>query len=156
MHPQYHHRFEDGRYHYSHSGPSGTQVLAVITLLPLGGMLIALAGLTLSGTVIGMLITNPLFLIFSPVIVPAVIVLGLAVTGFLASGAFGLTGLSSRSYVKNCVRRVTGAEHYSLDQAKDQAKRRVMDMADYVGQKIKDLGQGIQNKAHAVDRTCIN
>ncbi|GKV37249.1 hypothetical protein SLEP1_g45303 [Rubroshorea leprosula] len=133
MHPQYHHRFEDGRHHYSQSGPSGTQVLAVITLLPLGGMLLALAGLTLAGTVIGMLISIPLFLIFSPVIVPAAIVLRLAVAGFLASGAFGLTGLSSLSYVKNRVRRVTGAERYTLDQAKDQAERRVTDMADYVG-----------------------
>ncbi|GKV07773.1 hypothetical protein SLEP1_g19495 [Rubroshorea leprosula] len=138
VHPQ-HHRFEGGRHYYPQEGPSASQILAVITLLPIGGTLLALAGLTLAGSVIGTLVSAPLFIIFSPVLVPAAIVIGLAVTGFLTSGAFGLTGLSSLSYVINCIRKVTGADQYSLDQAKSQ-----------VGLKIKDLGQGIQSKAHRI------
>lgn len=154
VHPQHqqHNRFEGGKHHYHHNqnGPSLSQVLAVLTLLPVGGTFLALAGLTLAGSVIGALVCTPLFLLFSPVLVPAAIVIGLAITGFLTSGAFGLTGLSSLSYVVNCVRRVTGTEELSLEQAKEQAKRRMTDAVDFVGQKTKDLGQGIQTKAHEV------
>ncbi|MBA0683427.1 hypothetical protein Goari_025087, partial [Gossypium aridum] len=77
------------------SGPSTTQVLTVLTLLPIGGTLLALAGLTLTGTVIGLCVATPLFVIFSPVLLPAAIAVFMAVAGFLSSGAFGLTGLSS-------------------------------------------------------------
>ncbi|OMO59266.1 Oleosin [Corchorus capsularis] len=132
-----------GKYQ-SGGGPSMTQVLAVLTLLPVGGTLLALAGLTLTGTVIGLCVATPLFLIFSPVLVPAAIAVGLAVTGFLSSGAFGLTGLSSLTYVFNRLRRATGTEQLDLD----QAKRRMQDMAGYVGQKTKEVGQKIENKAH--------
>ncbi|PPS20119.1 hypothetical protein GOBAR_AA00499 [Gossypium barbadense] len=125
-------------------GPSTSQVLAVLTLLPIGGTLLALAGLTLAGTVIGLMLATPLFIIFSPVLVPAAIAIAMAVTGFLSSGAFGLTGLSSLSYVLNRLRYATGTEQLDLD----HAKRRVQDMAEYVGQKTKEVGQKIENKAH--------
>ncbi|MBA0733238.1 hypothetical protein Gogos_017273 [Gossypium gossypioides] len=147
VHPQY--RFDNttgggyGAKNY-HSGPSTSQVLAVLTLLPIGGTLLALAGLTLAGTVIGLMLATPLFIIFSPVLVPAAITIAMAVTGFLSSGAFGLTGLSSLSYVLNRLRYATGTEQLDLD----HAKRRVQDMAEYVGQKTKEVGQKIENKAH--------
>ncbi|EOY02487.1 hypothetical protein QUC31_018145 [Theobroma cacao] len=140
-----HHRFDQGGKNYqSASGPSATQVLAVLTLLPVGGILLALAGLTLTGTVIGLCVATPLFIIFSPVLVPAAIAVGLAVAGFLSSGAFGLTGLSSLAYVFNRLRRATGTEQLDMD----QAKRRMQDMAGYVGQKTKEVGQKIEGKAN--------
>lgn len=80
-------------------GPSASKVLAVMASLPVGGTLLALAGFTLLMTVVGLAITTPLFIIFSPILLPAAIVVGLAVTGFLTSGAFGLTALSSLSWV---------------------------------------------------------
>ncbi|KAG2295325.1 hypothetical protein Bca52824_041994 [Brassica carinata] len=121
---------------YPQSGPSSTQVLAVVAGVPVGGTLLTLAGLTLAGSVIGLMLAFPLFLIFSPVIVPAAFVIGLAMTGFMASGAIGLTGLSSMSWVLNHIRR--------------EAKHRLADMAEYVGQRTKDAGQTIEDKAHDV------
>ncbi|XP_021892042.1 oleosin S2-2-like [Carica papaya] len=103
-------------------GLTATQILAVVTLLPVGGTLLALAGLTLAGSVIGLLVTTPLFIIFSPVLVPATIVVGLAVTAFLASGMFGLTGLSSLSWVLSCIRQ-------KAPQQLEQAKRRMHEAA---------------------------
>ncbi|MBA0856885.1 hypothetical protein Goshw_004492 [Gossypium schwendimanii] len=129
------------------SGPSTTQVLTVLTLLPIGGTLLALAGLTLTGTVIGLCVATPLFVIFSPVLLPAAIAVFMAVAGFLSSGAFGLTGLSSLSYVFNRFRQATGTEQ--LDG--DRAKRGMQDMVGYVGQKTKEAGQTIENKAHEGD-----
>ena len=146
VHPQ--HRYDAGPKSFMPKrGPSASQVLAVITLLPIGGTLLALSGLTLAGSVIGLLITTPLFIIFSPVIVPAAIVIGLAVTGFFTSGAFGLTGLTSFSWVLNSFRQTTGSE------MADQAKRRMADVAGYVGQKTREVGQEIQTKAHEVGKT---
>ena len=129
IYPQ--HRFDQGGHggkNYQ-SGPSTSQVLTVLTLLPVGGTLLALAGLTLTGTVIGLAVATPLFIIFSPVIVPAAIAVGMAVVGFLSSGAFGLTGISSFIYVLNRLRRATGTEQVDLV----QAKWRMQDMAGYVG-----------------------
>ncbi|XP_022873709.1 oleosin 18.2 kDa-like [Olea europaea var. sylvestris] len=134
---------QGGGMKFPQKGPSTSQVLAVVTLLPVGGTLLALAGLTLVGSLIGLAVTTPLFIIFSPVLVPAAILIGLAVTAFLTSGAFGLTGLSSLSWVVNSLRQVTGAMQEQLD----YAKRQMADTATHVGQKTKETGQVIQPKA---------
>ncbi|XVF58008.1 hypothetical protein PTKIN_Ptkin07bG0028000 [Pterospermum kingtungense] len=146
VHPQsrfdHHHQVGAGKNYQS--GPSMSQVLAVLTLLPVGGTLLALAGLTLTGTVMGLTVATPLFLIFSPILVPATIAVALAVAGFLFSGAFGLTGLSSLTYVFNRLRRATGTEYLDLD----TAKRHMQDMTGYIGQKTKEVGQKIESKGH--------
>ncbi|KAL9454791.1 hypothetical protein AB3S75_010235 [Citrus x aurantiifolia] len=141
VHPQLHGKSLMGQRGAAGGGPSASKVLAVLAMLPLGGTFLALAGVTLTGTIIGLCVTTPLFIIFSPVIVPAAIVLALAVTGFLTSGAFGLTALSSLSWVLSILRQKTGS-------VADQAKKRVAGMADYVGQKTKEVGQDIQSKVH--------
>jgi hypothetical protein len=124
-------------------GSSTGKILAVVTLLPVGGTLLCLAGLTLMGTIIGLLVAAPVFLLFSPVLVPAAIVICLAVTAFITSGACGLTGLSSLSWVTNYLRQATG----SVPEQLDQAKRRMAEMGEYLGQKTKEAGQDIQHKA---------
>lgn len=139
-------------YSQQHRGPSTTQVLAVLTLLPVGGTLLALAGVTLTGTIIGLAVTAPLFVIFSPVLVPAALTIGLAVTAFLTSGAFGLTGLSSLSWLFNFFRQATGATG-SVQEQLDRAKKRMLDVAEYTGQKTKDVGQEIQTKAQEGKRS---
>ncbi|KAJ4834187.1 Oleosin 18.2 kDa [Turnera subulata] len=143
VHPQ---RYEGGLKGQPRAGggPSATKILAVVTLLPVGGGLLALAGMTFAGTLIGLCLATPVFLLFSPVIVPAALVLALAVTAFLASGAFGLTGVTSLSWVAKYLQAATHAVPESLD----QAKRRMQDMAGFVGQKTKEMGQEIQRKAH--------
>lgn len=98
----------------------------------------------LAGSVIGLLISIPLFLLFSPVIVPAALTIGLAATGFLASGMFGLTGLSSVSWVLNYLR---GTRKSSVPEQLEYAKKRMADAVGYAGQKGKEMGQHVQNKA---------
>ncbi|KAF8096465.1 hypothetical protein N665_0308s0039 [Sinapis alba] len=125
-------------------GPSSTQVLSFLVGVPLVGSLLAIAGLLLAGSVIGLMISIPLFLLFSPVIVPAAITIGLATTGFLTSGMFGLTGLSSISWVMNYLRMTRG----SVPDQLEYAKRRMADAVGYAGQKGKEMGQLVQDKAH--------
>ncbi|KAL2459538.1 Oleosin 5 [Forsythia ovata] len=122
-------------------GPSTSQVLAVVTLFPVGGVLLCLAGLTLAGFLIGLALTTPLFVIFSPVLVPAVLTIGLAVVGFLTSGAFGITALSSLSWLINYMRRVSG----TMPEQLEHTKRRVQDTAGQIGQKARETGQKAQD-----------
>ncbi|KAJ4974403.1 hypothetical protein NE237_007577 [Protea cynaroides] len=126
-------------------GPSGSQVVAVITLFPIGGILFSLSCIILAVTVICLALSTPLFVIFSPILVPAAIALGLALSGFLASGLFGLTGLSSLSWILNYLRG-TKAE---MPEQLEYGKRRMQDTAGHVVQRTKDVA----SKAHEGVRT---
>ncbi|GJZ17364.1 oleosin 18.2 kDa [Tanacetum coccineum] len=128
------------------AGPSGTKIMAIMALLPIGGILLGLAGLTFIGTIIGLALATPVFIIFSPVIVPAVLTIGLAVTGFLTSGTFGLTGLSSLSYLVTMLRHSAPYIREDMDYVKD----RIQDAGEYVGQKTKETGQAIKDRAHDI------
>ncbi|CAI9767348.1 unnamed protein product [Fraxinus pennsylvanica] len=132
---QQHHPTEKGQ-----GRPSTSQVLAVVTLLPIGGVLLCLAGLTLAGSLIGLALMTPLFVVFSPVLVPAVLTICLAVVGFLTSGAFGITALSSLSWLINYMRRMSG----SMPEQLEQAKRRVHETAGHLGHKARETGQKTQ------------
>ncbi|OMO77486.1 Oleosin [Corchorus capsularis] len=135
--------YNKSSYFQDNNGPSTSKILAVVTLLPLGGTLVALAGLSFTATLIGLAITTPLFLLFSPILVPAALVIGLSVAGFLTSGAFGITGLSSLSWIANYLRR-TGP--YASRQF-ELGKRQAQDAAGQLGQRTKEVGQKIQNKS---------
>ncbi|PSR89558.1 Oleosin like [Actinidia chinensis var. chinensis] len=110
------------------NGPTKAQVVAVVTLLPVGGFLFLLAGVTLTGTLIGLALSTPLFLLFSPILVPAGLTLALATAGFLTSGAFGITALSAFSWMVNYLRQGRMPEQMEV------AKRRVQETAAQMGQ----------------------
>ncbi|KAK7271653.1 hypothetical protein RJT34_27731 [Clitoria ternatea] len=137
-------------------GFSATQIIAILAGVPIGGMLLFLASASLIVSLVGLAVVTPLFILFSPVLVPAAITIGLAVAGILASEACGLMGLMSFSWVMNYIRQTQGTVPEQLD----SAKRCMADMAGYVGQKTKDVGQktkdvgqDIQQKAHEAKRT---
>ncbi|KAL8038723.1 hypothetical protein ABFS82_11G130100 [Erythranthe guttata] len=152
-HTQPQHRYEGGmKSMLPHKGPSTGQILAIVTLLPIGGSLLGLAGLTLAGTLIGLALATPVFLICSPVLVPAAILLVGAVTGFLTSGAFGLTGLSSFSWLFNSFRQATGMEptEYArrrLQEGIVQVGEKTKQVGEMVGDKTKQTGEAIKSKA---------
>ncbi|KAJ3673006.1 hypothetical protein LUZ60_006380 [Juncus effusus] len=123
-------------------GPSASQALTVATLFPVGGLLLTFSGLALTASVIGLCLATPVFLLFSPVLVPAALLMGLAVTGFLLSGALGLGGLSSLTCLTNTVR---GLFQKTPDYV-EQAKKRMAEATAHAGQKAKDAGDTIQSK----------
>ncbi|XP_028772353.1 P24 oleosin-like [Neltuma alba] len=149
LNPQY--RYEGGAKStlFPESGPSTAQMIAILAGVPIGGTLLMLAGFTLMGTLLGLAVTVPLFILFSPVLVPATMVIGLAVAGFLTSGACALIALSSFSWVMNYIRQTQG----TIPEQLDSAKRRMADVVGQVGQKTKEVGQDIQSKAHEVKRS---
>lgn len=79
--------------------PTAHKVVKVATAATAGGSLLLLSGLTLAGTVIGLAVATPLVVIFSPVLVPAAISVFLIISGFLASGGFGVAAVSVLSWI---------------------------------------------------------
>ena len=117
--------------------PISLQSPNIITLLPVGGTLLLLSGLSFIGSMIGLAVATLLFLIFSPVLVPEAIGIGLSVTGVLTSWAFGMTALSSLSWLLNYLR-----------QAADSLPKSLRVVTDKMGQKMKEMGHEMQKQAH--------
>lgn len=79
--------------------PTAHKVVKAATAVTAGGSLLLLSGLTLAGTVIGLAVATPLVVIFSPVLVPAAIFVFLIISGFLASGGFGVAAVSVLTWI---------------------------------------------------------
>ncbi|CAN1747585.1 Oleosin Cor a 13 [Linum perenne] len=106
------------------------QAVKAATAATAGGSLLVLSGLILAATVILLTMATPLLVIFSPVLVPAVITAGLLITGFLASGGFGVAGITVLSWIYRYVsgRKPVGAD--SVDQARMKLTGKAREMKD--------------------------
>lgn len=69
-----------------------TKFLIVVTI---GAALLVLSGLTLTGTVMALIMATPVLVLFSPVLVPAGIVLFLTASGFVLSGLCGMVAVAA-------------------------------------------------------------
>ncbi|XP_058074096.1 oleosin G-like [Magnolia sinica] len=130
----------------SESPPNSHQVVKFITAATIGAVLLVLSGLTLTGTVISLVVATPVLVLFSPILVPAGIVIFLVVTGFLFSGGFGVAALSALSWIYNYV---SGKHPPGSDQL-DYARMRLANKARDVKERAKEYGQLVQNKAQEV------
>ncbi|VFQ95624.1 unnamed protein product [Cuscuta campestris] len=97
--------------------PTTQQIIAAAALFTVGAALLGLSGLTFAGTIIGIAVATPLFVLFSPIIIPAALSIALAVTGVVASGAFGITALSSLYWLARYMRRMRGPAREQLEHA---------------------------------------
>ncbi|KAI7749331.1 hypothetical protein M8C21_023666 [Ambrosia artemisiifolia] len=94
----YHHRGQ-AMHHRQRNEPRVHTVVKAVTAASTGGSLLILSGLTLVGTVITLTMATPLLVIFSPVLVPAVITVFVLLTGLLTSGGFGLAAATVLSWM---------------------------------------------------------
>ncbi|CAI0450551.1 unnamed protein product [Linum tenue] len=110
--------------------PRSYQVVKAATAATAGGSMLVLSGLILAATVIVLTIATPLLVIFSPVLVPALVTVGLLTTGFLASGGFGIAAITVLSWIYRYVtgRHPPGAD--SLDQARMKLAGKAREMKD--------------------------
>ncbi|OIW18330.1 hypothetical protein TanjilG_31470 [Lupinus angustifolius] len=132
-------------YHQRNKGPSTSHVLAIATIVPFGASLLILAFLTLTATVIGLAVAAPLLVFFSPVLVPAALIIGLAVAGFLTSGAFGVTSVSSFAWMASYLRRSRLPEQ--LQQTLGDLAQRTKEVAESGINKAQDMAQEAQSSA---------
>ncbi|KAJ4911740.1 oleosin-B1-like [Raphanus sativus] len=87
--------------------PSFKSVLTSILATQAAIFLLLLAGVSLAGTAVAFIATMPLFIVFSPVLVPAGIATGLLATGLAATGS---TGAMAVSLILWLFKRATGKE----------------------------------------------
>lgn len=131
------------------NNPPSRQTVKFITAATIGISLLLLSGLTLTGTVIGLIIATPLLVIFSPILVPAAFVLFVVACGFLFSGGCGVAAIASLSWIYNYVSgnhpagadTLDYAKGYLADKAKD-VKERAKDYGSYAQGRIQDATQG--------------
>ncbi|GKV03510.1 hypothetical protein SLEP1_g15799 [Rubroshorea leprosula] len=128
------------------SAPSFRQAVKFMTAATIGGGLLLLSGLTLTGTVVALILVTPLVVLFSPILVPAAIVAFLVATGFLFSGGFGVAAITALSWIYNYV---TGKHPLGADQL-DQARMMVANTTRDMTEKAKEYGQYVQHKAQGV------
>ncbi|CAA7036843.1 unnamed protein product [Microthlaspi erraticum] len=123
--------------HESASSPSTRQTVRFLTAAMIGLSLLVLSGLTLTGTVIGLIVATPLMVLFSPVLVPAVITIGLLAAGFLFSGGCGVAAATALAWI---YRYVTGKHPMGADKV-DYARM-------MISEKAKELGHYAQTQTH--------
>ncbi|XP_013715603.2 oleosin-B2-like [Brassica napus] len=69
-------------------------VIKVVVASATSVVLFLFAGLTLSGSAVALVVSTPLFLIFSPILVPATIATTLLASGLTAGATLGITAIS--------------------------------------------------------------
>ncbi|XP_024012161.1 oleosin GRP-17 [Eutrema salsugineum] len=70
------------------------QVFQLVFAAVASAVLFAFAGLTLAGSIVALIVATPLFVIFSPVLVPATIATTLLATNLSAGAFFGVTAIA--------------------------------------------------------------
>ena len=132
--------------------PKSYQVAKAATAVTAGGSLLVLSGLVLAGTVICLTVATPLLVIFSPVLVPAVITVALIITGFLASGGFGVAAISVLSWI---YKYVTGSHPPGADKL-DSARHKLAGKARDMKDRAEQFGQqhmGTERGQHGQHQT---
>ncbi|EOA28612.1 hypothetical protein CARUB_v10024833mg [Capsella rubella] len=129
-HQQRHHQQQQPMLRNLHeSAPSTRQVVRFLTAATIGLSLLVLSGLTLTGTVIGLIVATPLMVLFSPVLVPAMITLVLLTAGFFFSGGCGVAAATALTWI---YRYVTGKHPMGADKV-DYARMRISEKAKELG-----------------------
>ncbi|KAF8051671.1 hypothetical protein N665_1684s0007 [Sinapis alba] len=148
-------RDRDQYYNMSGQDYSKTrQIAKAVTAVTAGGSLLVLSSLTLVGTVIALTVATPLLVIFSPILVPALITVALLITGFLSSGGFGIAAITVFSWIYKYATGEQPQGSDKLDSARMKLGGKVQDMKDraqYYGQQHTG-GYGQQHTGGEHDR----
>ncbi|KAK9060984.1 hypothetical protein SSX86_018164 [Deinandra increscens subsp. villosa] len=117
-----HHQEGQGMRQQPWREPMAHRVVKAATAVTAGGSLLVLSGLTLTATVIGLTLATPILVIFSPVLVPAVIALFVLASGFLSAGGFGVAAATVLSWM---YRYVVSGEHGTGEESFDHMTRKL-------------------------------
>ncbi|KAL2548476.1 Oleosin family protein [Forsythia ovata] len=124
------------------STPSSGQAIRFLTAATIGGVLLGLSGLTLTGTVISLIIVTPVLVLFSPILIPAGIVLFLVTAGFLFAGGCGVAALAALAWIYNYV----AGKHPPGSEQLDYARMRIASKARDLKERAKESGNQVQQK----------
>lgn len=123
--------------------PPNYEALRLMAAGTLGAALLGLSSLTFAGTVVFLVLATPFLIVFSPILVPAAILVVLSTGGFLFSGVSGIGGLAATFWL---YRKARGQHLFAADQL-DYARMRIASKAWDMKERAKESGQFVQNKA---------
>ncbi|XP_057952726.1 oleosin G [Malania oleifera] len=123
-------------------GPDPNQLVGFLTLLVSGGILLLLAGLTVTATVLGLIIVTPVVVVSSPIWVPVGALVFVFVAGFLSVAGFGALVLLGSSWLYKYFKglRPPGSDRV------DYARSRIADTASQVKGYAREYGGYLQAK----------
>ncbi|KAI3440538.1 uncharacterized protein J3R85_003288 [Psidium guajava] len=122
--------------------PNSAQLLGFLSLLLSGGILLLLTGLTVTGTVIGLILFTPIIVISSPIWVPLCVAMFVTAVGLLSVCGFGITALAGLSWLYRYFR---GLHPPGSDRA-DYARNRIFDTARHVKDYAREYGGYLHSK----------
>ncbi|KAF5190671.1 Oleosin [Thalictrum thalictroides] len=127
--------------------PLAYQVVRVATAVTAGGSFLLLSGLLLVGTVIALACATPILVLFSPVLVPAVLAVVLLTGGFVTSSGFGFAAVALLKWMYDYVKgyHPTGADQ--IDHARHKLASKAKDIKEFGQQQIGGAGGGHHNSA---------
>ncbi|PIN11204.1 hypothetical protein CDL12_16205 [Handroanthus impetiginosus] len=122
--------------------PNSTQLIGLATLVISGGILLLLAGLTLTITVLALIFFSPLVLISSPIWVPIGILIFITIFGLLSFLGFGVATVAAVAWLYRYLRgyRPPGSDRV------DYARTRIADTAGHVKDYAREYGGYLHNK----------
>ncbi|KAK1684494.1 hypothetical protein QYE76_045342 [Lolium multiflorum] len=128
--------------HYQQKQPAMMCALKAATAATAGGSMLVLSALIMAGTVIALTVATPVLVIFSPVIVPAIIALALMAAGFVTSGGLGIAALSVFSWMYKYLtgKHPPGADQ--LDDAKARLASKARDIKEAAQHRVEQVQQG--------------
>uniref|UniRef100_A0A7N0TLG4 Oleosin n=1 Tax=Kalanchoe fedtschenkoi TaxID=63787 RepID=A0A7N0TLG4_KALFE len=125
------------------TSPTTRKTAKFLTATVLGGSALVLSGLTLTGTILALTVATPLFVLFSPVLVPALIATLMIGSGFLLSGGCGASALVGFTWLYKYVTGKRPVGSGQIDYMKDEISGKARDVKDFV----KDQAKAGQNRA---------
>ncbi|KDP20078.1 hypothetical protein JCGZ_05847 [Jatropha curcas] len=122
--------------------PNSTQLVGLLTLLITGSILLLLAGLTVTATVLALIFFAPLIVISSPIWIPVAIFLFISVAGFLSICGFAAAVVGGLSWIYRYFRGLNppGSDRF------DYARSRIYDTASHVKDYAREYGGYLQSK----------
>jgi len=112
-----------------------TMVFATVGAITIGGPLLAMMGFTFLATMTFLVITSPLLMIFSPLLIGAMFVLVVALTGFALAGVMALAGLLALGWV---FRLVKSGE---LQQSIGPVIGKLVESGENIKENVKETGK---------------
>ncbi|KAK7347424.1 hypothetical protein VNO80_21954 [Phaseolus coccineus] len=122
--------------------PNSAHLGGILTLLITASVFLLLAGLTLTGAVLGLIFFTPLIIVSSPVWVPASILLFVITAGFFSACGFVVALVAALSWMYRYFR---GLHPPGSDQV-DYARSRIYDTASHVKDCAREYGGYLQSK----------
>ncbi|EFJ36766.1 hypothetical protein SELMODRAFT_403436 [Selaginella moellendorffii] len=136
-------KMQSGERKLREHSPNARQVLGLVALLLGTVAVLTVGGFMLGGLALAVVIGIPVFLFFSPVLVPLGIVLFLAVSGIVITGAAILAFLSSVSWIYNYFK---GRHPVGSDKI-EAARQRLLGSVHQATEKAREYGSYAGGKA---------